>query len=69
MTIPACSKVFLRACQVGQPGTVIREHRGKLTVYWPDLDHWSHHRPEALEIAEPVSGAPATTNAQGERAQ
>ncbi len=44
-------KVFLRACDAGEPGTVIREERGKLTVYWADLDYWSKHQPEALEIA------------------
>jgi hypothetical protein len=50
--LKAGAKVFLRACRVGKPGTVIREQRGKLTVYWPDLDYWSRHRPEALENAD-----------------
>ena len=45
------TKVFLRACRAGEPGTVIREDRGKLVVYWRDLDYWSGHRPEALEPA------------------
>ena len=44
-------KVFLRACRAGEPGTVIRQERGKLTVYWPDMDFWNKHRPEALERA------------------
>ena len=42
-------KVHLRACKAGEPGTVIREDRGKLVVYWRDMDYWSKHRPEALE--------------------
>jgi hypothetical protein len=46
-------KVRLRACHdSGQPGTVIRFERGKLTVYWGDMDYWSKHRPEALELVE-----------------
>ncbi len=44
-------KVFLRACRTGEPGTVIRQERGKLTVYWRDMDYWSKHHPESLEIA------------------
>jgi hypothetical protein len=43
-------KVFLRACGAGEPGTVIRQERAKLTVYWADLEYWSKHLPEALEI-------------------
>jgi hypothetical protein len=43
-------KVFLRACRTGEPGTVIRQERGKLTVYWRDMDYWSRHRPESLEL-------------------
>ena len=45
------SKVYLRACHTGKPGTVIRQERGRLTVYWPDLDFWSRHKPESLEPA------------------
>lgn len=55
MTIAGGAKVFLRACRAGEPGTVIREQRGKLTVYWPDLDFWSKHTEEALETAEPAN--------------
>jgi hypothetical protein len=44
-------KVYLRACQVGQPGTVIRTERGKLTVYWGDMDFWSRHKPDSLIAA------------------
>jgi hypothetical protein len=45
------SKVYLRACRAGEPGTVIRFERGRFTVYWRDMDFWSRHVPEALEIA------------------
>ena len=46
-------KVKLRACHdSGQPGTVIRASRGRLTIYWSDMDYWSRHPPEALELAE-----------------
>ena len=45
------ARVYLRACRAGEPGTVIREERGKLVVYWRDLDYWSRHLPEALEPA------------------
>lgn len=48
-------KVFLRACHAGEPGTVVREQRGRVTVYWPDMDVSSRHRPESLEVA-PVDG-------------
>jgi hypothetical protein len=61
MTIAAGAKVYLIACRAGEPGTVIREQRGKLTVYWPDLDFWSKHRPEALEIAQLATLSTATT--------
>lgn len=46
------SRVFLRACRgAGEPGTVIRCERGRLAVYWRDLDYWSRHQPESLEPA------------------
>jgi hypothetical protein len=48
----------LKACRTGEPGTVIREERGKLTIYWADLDFWSRHQPESLDLA----GAPAGLN-------
>lgn len=44
--------VYLRACRgAGEPGTVIREERGRLVVYWRDLDFWSRHQAESLELA------------------
>jgi hypothetical protein len=43
--------VRLKACHdSGKPGTVIRFDHGKLTVYWPDMDHWSRHPPDSLEL-------------------
>lgn len=45
-------KVFLKACRAGEPGTVIRAERGKMVVYWRDMDYWSRHRPESLEPAD-----------------
>ena len=46
-------KVFLRGAKFGAPGTAIRFDHGKLTVYWHDMDFFSRHRPETLELAEP----------------
>lgn len=45
------AQVFLRACRAGEPGTVIREERGKYVVYWRDMDFWSRHKAESLEVA------------------
>jgi hypothetical protein len=45
------SKVFLRGSHAGEPGTVIRQYHGKLTLYWKDLDYSSRHHPESLEEA------------------
>jgi hypothetical protein len=45
-------RVFLRACRAGEPGTVIRQERGKLVVHWQDLNMEGRHRPEALELAK-----------------
>jgi hypothetical protein len=44
--------VMLRSCRHGAPGTVIRIERGKLVVYWGDMDYWSRHRPESLTQAQ-----------------
>ena len=48
-------RVFLRACRnAGQPGTVIRPERDKLVVHWKDMDFWSEHRAESLELAADI---------------
>ena len=46
-------KVHLRGCPHGQPGTVIRRARGRLTVSWPDIDYLGRHRPDSLIEAAP----------------
>jgi hypothetical protein len=38
------TKVHLRACRHGEPGTVIRQEHGKLVVYWRDLSRRSMRR-------------------------
>lgn len=58
------SRVYLRACRTGEPGTVIRTERGKLTVYWGDLDFWSRHRPEALEVVATQTGEAASSRSE-----
>jgi hypothetical protein len=48
------NKVRLKACHdSGEPGTVIRFERGKLVVFWGDMNFWSRHHPESLELAQP----------------
>jgi hypothetical protein len=42
------AKVFLRGCRVGQPGTVLGFERGRVRVYWHDLDFISLHRAASL---------------------
>jgi hypothetical protein len=41
-------RVFLRGARFGAAGRVLRRERGKIAVYWPDLDFISRHRPESL---------------------
>jgi len=44
-------RVYLRACfGAGEPGTVVREERGRVVVDWADVDYWSRHQREAVEI-------------------
>jgi len=55
MTIPMGSQVWLKGLRgCGAPGTVIKETRGKLVVFWADLDHWSNHHPDSLELVEQI---------------
>lgn len=49
------SKVHLKACRYGQPGTVIRRERKRVVVLWPDLDYIARHPEQSLEL----SSAPA----------
>jgi hypothetical protein len=48
---PIGAKVLLRACTVGEPGTVLQVERRKLVVRWHDLDCLTRHSPEALMLA------------------
>ena len=38
--------------QTAASETVFRNERGKVVVYWGDLDHLSRHRPITLMLAE-----------------
>ena len=46
------SKVYLRVCPFGQPGTVVRIERNRAVVIWHDLDYDGRHKPESLMEAE-----------------
>jgi len=49
-------KVRLRACHdSGAPGTIVRFERGRAVCFWPDLNYWSRHRPDSLELDQPQS--------------
>ena len=50
-------KVFLRACRTGEPGVVVCLDHGKFTVFWRDMDHWSRHKPDSLELVEAIPEA------------
>ncbi len=47
------SKVFLRGCAYGQPGTVVRIERNRAVVLWADLDYLARHPLVSLIEAEP----------------
>lgn len=49
---PIGSRVLLKGCRFGQPGTVLRIERRKVVVYWRDLDYLSRHSVESLMLAE-----------------
>ena len=56
-------RVFLKACRVGEPGTVLRIERRKVVVYWPDMDYFSRHHPESLELVTEPQPTNERTNA------
>jgi hypothetical protein len=58
------AKVRLRHCAFGEPGTVLRNERGKLVILWHDLDYLGRHRRESLMLAAEWPQA----DAAGERA-
>jgi len=45
------SKVYLRGCAFGEPGTVLRIERRKVVVLWHDLDYLARHSAESLMLA------------------
>ena len=47
--IPVGSKVYLKVCRHGEPGTVIRRERARLVVLWSDLDYIARHPEDSLE--------------------
>jgi hypothetical protein len=49
--IPVGSKVYLKICRYGEPGTVIRRERARLVVLWSDLDYIARHPEDSLEMA------------------
>jgi hypothetical protein len=51
-TFPVGARVYLRGARFGLPGVVLRQERGKVVIYWGDLDHISRHRPVTLMLAE-----------------
>lgn len=52
------SKVFLKGCAYGQPGTVVRIERNRAVVLWHELDYLARHSLASLtETAdEPMIG-------------
>jgi len=48
--------VFLKGCPFGVAGKVLRHERGKVVIYWRDLDHISRHRQITLMRAESETG-------------
>lgn len=55
--IPVGSKVYLKTCCHGQPGTVIRRERTRLVVLWPDLDYLARHPEASLVLASEKGGS------------
>ena len=46
------SEVFIKACEHGTPGVVVRFERNRVVVWWADLDYLSRHAMETLTEAE-----------------
>jgi hypothetical protein len=46
------TKVRLKVCPHGEPGTVVRMERNRAVVLWHDLDYLARHQPTSLaEVA------------------
>lgn len=50
------SKVRLRGCKHGEPGTVLRIEHGRLVVLWGELDFLARHHPKSLIEVEVCCG-------------
>jgi hypothetical protein len=50
------SKVFLKGCAYGQPGTVVRIERNRAVILWTDLDYLGRHSLESLMLAPEKDG-------------
>jgi hypothetical protein len=46
------TKVVLKVCPHGQPGTIIRHERNRAVVLWHDLDYLARHQPGSLMEAK-----------------
>jgi hypothetical protein len=42
------TRVLLKVCCHGEPGTVVRIERNRATVFWHGLDYLAKHHPESL---------------------
>lgn len=51
-TIDIGSRVRLKGCSDGRPGTAIKVERRRLVVFWHDLDFLSRHHPDSLVLDE-----------------
>jgi hypothetical protein len=45
---PVGSRVLLKGCRFGEPGTVLRIQRRKVATLRPDLDYIGRHSPDSL---------------------
>jgi hypothetical protein len=51
------SKVFLKGCPFGEPGTVVRLERNRAVILWPKIDYIGRHSPESLMLAPEKGGS------------
>ena len=58
------SKVYLRACAFGEPGTVLSIERRKVVVLWHDLDYLARHSPDSLVLVEAPDARPPSAPAK-----
>jgi hypothetical protein len=53
------SRVFLKCCPHGQPGTVVRLQRNRAEILWADLDFLGRHQLASLMLAPEKGGTDA----------